>query len=142
MNRGPDRSCGLWRSWEFSVLRGLGPVRSRFFSSLETGLPSTKSRAAQLRQNFVLVSNWYPSRNGSNGNLAASPFQGLSINGQVSDSDNHGSGFSQVWSAKSGKTVNGTRPSRTSATLVTNLTFRSRPNWTEQDQFEGRFEGT
>ena len=36
-----DCGCGLWRSWEFPVLGGLSPVQSRFFCSLETGLPST-----------------------------------------------------------------------------------------------------
>jgi len=38
-----DRGCGLWQSWEFPVLGGLGPVQSQFFCSLETGLPSTMS---------------------------------------------------------------------------------------------------
>jgi len=36
-----DRGCGLWRSWEFPVLTVLVSVRSRFFCSLGTGLPST-----------------------------------------------------------------------------------------------------
>jgi hypothetical protein len=41
MDRRPDRGCGLDRSIIFPVLIGLGPVRSRFFCSLGTGLPST-----------------------------------------------------------------------------------------------------
>ena len=37
----PDRGYGLLWSWEFPVLRGLGPVQVRFFCSLSTELPST-----------------------------------------------------------------------------------------------------
>jgi len=36
-----DWGCGLWQSWEFLVFGSLGPVQSRSFSSLGTGLPST-----------------------------------------------------------------------------------------------------
>jgi len=43
MDRGPDRGYGLDRSWEFPVLISLGPVRSRSFSSLETGPSNTTS---------------------------------------------------------------------------------------------------
>ena len=41
MDRRPDRGYGLDRSREFPVLIGLGPVRSRSFSSLETGPSNT-----------------------------------------------------------------------------------------------------
>jgi hypothetical protein len=41
MDRRPDRGCGLDRSIKFPVFIGYGPVRSRSFSSLETGPSNT-----------------------------------------------------------------------------------------------------
>jgi hypothetical protein len=59
MDRRPDRGCGLDRSWYFPVLIGYGPVQSRSFASLVTGLPNTtdwplvellKDKVAPLRR--------------------------------------------------------------------------------------------
>ena len=47
-DRRPDRSCSLWRSWEFPILGSLGPVQSQSFFSLETGLLSTTYSSVSL----------------------------------------------------------------------------------------------
>jgi len=55
MDRRPDRGYGLDRSSEFPVLIGLGPVRSRSFSSLETG-PSNTNFYAMFCLNKCVIS--------------------------------------------------------------------------------------
>jgi len=53
MDQRPDRGYGLDRSSEFPVLIGLGPVRSRSFSSLETGPSNTIFKSVSGRTYYI-----------------------------------------------------------------------------------------
>jgi hypothetical protein len=57
MDRRPDRGCSLDRSIIFPVLISLGPVLSRRFCSLETGLPSTTILVNIVQFNLFLSQN-------------------------------------------------------------------------------------